>query len=244
MNIICKGKIFSDIEAIIFDKDGTLADSENFLRKLAITRARLIDAQIPGVNEPLLMAFGVENDYLNPTGLMAVGSHQENQIVAAGYICETGKSWFESLAIAKQCFTEAEKSLPTRGSISPLFTGSLEVLKLLWEAGLKLGILSADTTQGVQEFVDNHQLSHYINLIMGVDSGLSKPDPALFLLACDKLGVKPENTLMVGDSQGDIAMAKNAKASGVIGICGKNPQANHLAEADVIISDLADLKLI
>ena len=81
-------------------------------------------------------------------------------------------------------------------------------------------------------------------LIMPKRIRLSKPDPALFLLACDKLGVKPENTLMVGDSQGDIAMAKNAKASGVIGICGKNPQANHLAEADVIISDLADLKLI
>lgn len=244
MKIICRGKIFTDIEAIIFDKDGTLADSETFLRKLAITRARLIDAQIPGVNEPLLMAFGVENDYLNPTGLMAVGSHQENQIVAAGYISETGKSWFESLAIAQQCFGEAEKSLPTRTHTSPLFTGSLEVLKYLAEAGLKLGILSADTTQGVQEFVEHYQISPYINLFMGVDSGLSKPNPALFLLACEKLAVEPENTLMVGDSQGDIAMAKEAKAAGVVGICWRNPQAHHLATADVVISDLAELQLL
>lgn len=244
MKIRCQEKIFDNINAIIFDKDGTLADSENFLRELALKRARLIDANIPGIGEPLLMAFGVERDYLNPTGLMAVGSHRENEIVAAGYIAETGKSWFESLEIAKKCFTEAEKSLPTRGSISPLFTGSLDVLKLLSEAGLKLGILSADTTAGVQEFVNNHQLSPYINLMMGVDSGLSKPDPALFLSACAKLGVKPENTLMVGDSQGDIAMGKSAKSAGVIGICWKHPQTNHLASADVIISDLSEIKIL
>lgn len=241
--IICKKKIFENIKAIIFDKDGTLADSENFLRELAFKRARLIDAQIPGIYEPLLMAFGVENDYLNPTGLMAVGSNKENQIVSAGYIAETGRSWFESLAIAEQCFTNAEKSFPSRGNTSPLFTGSLEILQTLKQEGLKIAILSADTTVGVQEFVENHQLTTYIDLIMGVDSGLSKPDPRLYLQACDKLGVKPENSLMIGDSQGDIAMAKNAQAGGVIGICWKYPQAPHLESADVVISDLAQLQL-
>jgi FMN phosphatase YigB (HAD superfamily) len=30
--------------------------------------------------------------------------------------------------------------------------------------------------------------------------GVEKPDPALFLLACRELGVKPERALMVGDS--------------------------------------------
>ncbi|BAQ59605.1 haloacid dehalogenase/epoxide hydrolase family [Geminocystis sp. NIES-3708] len=241
--IICQKKSFENVEAIIFDKDGTLADSESFLRELAFKRARLIDAQIPGIYEPLLMAFGVENDYLNPTGLMAVGSNRENQIVSAGYIAETGRSWFESLAIAEQCFINAEKSFPSRGKTSPLFAGSLEVLQTLKQAGLKIAILSADTTAGVQEFVINHQLNPYIDLIMGVDSGLSKPDPRLYLQACEKLGVKPENSLMIGDSQGDISMAKNAQAGGVIGICWKYSSAPHLEVADVVISDLAQIKL-
>lgn len=237
--ITCKGKKFANIEAIIFDKDGTLADSESFLRELAFKRARLIDAQIPGISEPLLMAYGVEADYLNPTGLMAVGSHQENLIVSAGYIAETGRSWFESLTIARKGFDEADKALPNRGNTSPLFAGSLEVLQTLSEVGLPLGILSADSTKGVADFVENHQLTPYINLIMGVDSGLSKPDPRLFLQACEKMNVSPSKTLMIGDSQGDIAMAKNAGAAGVIGICWNNPQAHHLDSADVVISDLA-----
>jgi phosphoglycolate phosphatase len=244
VSLTCGQKKFEQIEAIIFDKDGTLADSQNFLRELGIKRARMIDAQIPGIGEPLLMAFGIEDDCLNPTGLMAVGSHKENEIVAAGYIAETGRSWFESLSIARHAFAEADKYLPQRGSTSPLFAGSLEVLRFLAEAGLKLGILSADTTTGVKSFVANHQLSDYIQLTMGVDSGLTKPDPALFLQACQALGVEPQATLMVGDSQGDIAMAKAAGAAGVIGICWGNPEAAHLETADVAIAQLEEIKVI
>ena len=240
----CGKQEFSNIEAIIFDKDGTLQDSQSYLRELGIRRARLIDAQIPGVGDPLLMAFGIQDDKIDPTGLMAVGSHRENQIVAAGYIAETGRSWFESLAIARQCFTEAEKTLSDRSETSPLFTGSLEVLKTLAEAGLTLGILSADTTTNVQSFIEGHQLSDWVKLAMGVEAGLTKPDPALFHLACEKLGVDPSVTLMVGDSAGDIAMAAQANAAGTVGICWGHPAAAHLESADVAIAKLDDIEII
>lgn len=244
VTIHCKNREFSDIKAILFDKDGTLEDSQSFLRELAYKRARLIDAQIPGISDPLLMAFGIQNNTLDPTGLMAVGSRQENEIAAAAYIAETGRSWFESLAIARNAFTEADKYLPDRSQTSPLFAGSLEVLKFLSEAGLKLGILSADSTAGIQSFVTRHHLSSYIQLMMGADCGLSKPDPALLMKACHALGVEPNATLMVGDSQGDIEMAKAAGAAGAIGICWGNPEAAHLETADVAIARLDDITII
>ncbi|NEO26877.1 MAG: HAD family hydrolase, partial [Kamptonema sp. SIO4C4] len=68
----CREAKFSDVEAIIFDKDGTLEDSRSFLRELAQKRSRLLDAQVPGIGDPLLMAFGVQDNQLDPTGLMAV----------------------------------------------------------------------------------------------------------------------------------------------------------------------------
>ena len=241
--IICKQSIFKNIEAIIFDKDGTLADSESFLRQLAMKRAELIAEEIPGLYEPLMMAFGVTPESINPTGLMAVGSNRENQLVAAGYITQTGKSWFDSLAISAQCFAQAQDSLPTRGATSSLFAGSLDVLQTISQAGVKIGILSADSTQGVEDFVTNHQISAYIDLIMGVDGGISKPDPRLFLNACAQLSINPQNTLMIGDSQGDISMAKKANAGGVIGIYWNSPEASHLQSADVVISDLAQLSI-
>ncbi len=242
--IRCKGRLFAQIEAIILDKDGTIADSEDFLRQLAIYRAKLIDAKIPGIYQSLLKAFGVGENYFNPTGLMAVGSNRENQIVAAGLIAAaTGKSWFDALTIAASCFQEAEKALPKRGYISPLFAGSLAVIQQLAAKGLKLAILSADTTENVKDFVETHQLTPYIDSIMGVDGNISKPDPRLYLAVCEQLGVKPENTIMVGDSPGDIAMARKANAGGVIGICWKFPDTSHLQQADVVIRHLAEIQI-
>ncbi len=240
----CGNRQFTNIQAVIFDKDGTLQDSQTYLRELGIRRARLIDAQIPGTGEPLLMAFGIQNDRLDPTGLMAVGSHRENQIAAAAYIAETGRSWFESQAIARGAFAEAEKSLGERATTSPLFAGSLEILQSLSAAGLKLGILSADTTANVRAFIECHQLSDWVQLAMGVEAGLAKPDPALFLLACEKLGIEPQFTLMVGDAAGDIQMAQQAGGAGTVGICWGNPAAAHLEEADVTISRLDELEIV
>lgn len=60
--IQCKNVTFSNIQAILFDKNGTLEDSEADLRAFALRGVRIIDAQIPGIGEPLLMAFGVNGD--------------------------------------------------------------------------------------------------------------------------------------------------------------------------------------
>ncbi|MDJ0597273.1 MAG: HAD family hydrolase [Crocosphaera sp.] len=244
VNIRCGSIEFNNIEAIIFDKDGTLEDSNHFLRELSIRRARLLDAQIPGIGEPLLMAFGLQNNQLDPTGLMAVGSRQENLIAAAAYIAETGRSWFESLEMAENAFREVDKYLKKDRTTSPLFAGSLDVLKTLSEAGLKLGILSAAPTQDVEHFVREHHLSHYIQLMMGGDQGLNKPDPQLFIKACQTLTTSPNKTLMVGDSQGDIIMAKQAGVAGTIGICWANNIAVHLNQADIMITQIDQIQLV
>lgn len=243
VTIRCKDVTFENIQAVIFDKDGTLEDSESFLRNLGQKRSRIIDAQIPGIGDPLLMAFGINGDKLDPTGLMAVGSSLENEIAAAAYIAETGRGWLESRAIARRAFEESDQFLKDAAP-SPLFVGSLEVLQFLFLAGLKLGILSAATTSRVKAFVKRHQLSDYIQLEMGGDEDYSKPDPALFLQACQRLGVEPSATLMVGDSAGDIQMAREAGAAGCIGICWGKPEAAHLETADVAISQLDEIQIV
>lgn len=238
--IKCRNVRFPNIQAILFDKNGTLEDSQAYLRSIAQRGARIIDAQIPGIGEPLLMAFGVNGDTLDPAGLIAVASRRETEVAAAAYIAETGRGWFESLAIARQALTDAEKYIDFTDS--PLFVGSLDVLKSLSKAGLKLGILSAATTAEVRAFVAHHQLSDYIELQMGVDSGPSKPDPVLFLQACRSLGVEPGATLMVGDSVGDMQMARNAKAAGSIGITWVG-KSDHVQGADVVINLLDEIQI-
>ena len=241
VTIKCKNIAFSHIEAILFDKNGTLEDSESYLITLAQKATQIIDAQIPGIGEPLLMAFGINGDFLDPAGLISVASRKETEVAAAAYIAETGRGWFESLKIARQALEEADQYVSK--TPSPLFVGSLEVLQSLSVAGLKLGILSAATTEDVEKFVINHQLSDYLQLEKGVDESPSKPDPALFLEACQALGVAPGATLMVGDSVGDMQMARDAKAAGCIGITWIG-RADNVKGADVVINQLDEIQII
>ncbi|MEH1885709.1 HAD family hydrolase [Nostoc sp.] len=241
VTIKCKNITFDNIQAILFDKNGTLEDSETYLRSLAQKATRLIDAQIPGTGEPLLMAFGINGNLLDPAGLISVASRRETEVAAAAYIAETGKGWFECLKIARQALDEAEKYIEQ--TPSPLFVGSLDLLKYLQKGGLKLGILSAATTDEVNKFVANHQLSDYIQLEMGVDEGPSKPDPVLFLQACQALGVEPGATLMVGDAVGDMQMARNAKAAGCIGITWVG-KSDNVRGADVVINQLDEIQIL
>lgn len=253
VEIHCQGKIFSQIRAFIFDKDGTLADSQFFWHELAIARAKMISRffpEIPELEFSLLSAFGVKNDVkgtlharLDPAGLMAVGSRLENEIGAAACVAATGKSWFEARNIVAKAFQEADKEKDSL-SIAPLFEGVIPLLQSLSQKDLKLGILSADTTAGVENFVKYHRLGSYIQLQMGSDRKYSKPDPALFLEACRQLTVQPSQTIMVGDAQGDVDMAKASGAAGTIAICWNDCDLGKTIGADVIVDRLEAINLI
>jgi phosphoglycolate phosphatase len=240
ISIDCLTHKFTDIQAIIFDKDGTLEDSGDYLRNLAQKRARLIDAQIPGVGEPLLMAFGVNGLTLDSAGLQAVGSRYENEIAAAAYIAETGRGWSAALEIVKGAFEEVDRVMES--TPAAMFPGCLQSIGSFAAAGIKLGIVSAATTSQVTKFANYHQLQSYFQVLLGSDLQFAKPDPRLFQFACQELGVNPAQTLMIGDSSWDMAMGSQGGAAGCIGISwGRFSQP--LMMADVSISDLSELKI-
>ena len=241
--IACKDIQFPSIAAIIFDKDGTLEDSQAFWHQLGIKRVSLIETRISGIKESLLRVFGIDNNTFNSTGLMAVGSSEENLIAAAAYIAETGISWSEAKHIARDAFAEAARYLSKTPESAPLFPETRETIISLANAGLKLGIISADSTPGVESFVVDHHLEEYIQLTMGTDRGIYKPDPRLFIEACQILNVKPSETLMVGDSQVDIDMAVSAGAAATIGIC-RNSNTIPVASADIILTDLSEIEIL
>jgi phosphoglycolate phosphatase len=236
---------FENIQAIIFDKDGTLADSEAYLRSLGQKRARLVDAKIPGVQEPLLLAFGIETSGINPMGLLAVGSRRENEIAAAAYVAETGRDWAEALQIAAGAFQEADSYLKPKAVHTPLIPHLGDWLAQFAQAQLKLGILSADTTDQVKAFIDTYQLSSKINAYQGVDGDtISKPDPRLYEAICRQLDVLPEQTLMVGDSTLDMMMARAAGSAGCIGVTWGWKIKVAIAQSDCIIAQPNDLRIL
>ncbi|MDG2991591.1 HAD family hydrolase [Candidatus Synechococcus calcipolaris G9] len=206
---------FNQVQGVVFDKDGTLAQSEGFLAHLARRRARRVDAMVPGTQEPLLLAFGVERDHLNPSGLQAVGSRYENMIAAAAYIAETGISWFEARTLAQQAFAEADAHESAKASQTPLIPGVMDLVQHLAAAAIPLAVLSADSTANVQEFLQTYELDTYFTQARGIEPPLAKPDPAPLLHLCQDLGIAPAATLVIGDGDGDMAMAQRAGAMGL-----------------------------
>ncbi|MGW5648522.1 HAD family hydrolase [Saccharopolyspora sp. NPDC003752] len=81
------------------------------------------------------------------------------------------------------------------------YPDTVEVMRRLHEAGTKIGVISniafdirpAFERIGVTGYVDEFLLSYL--------EGVIKPDPKIFLRACERLGVAPEEALMVGDSE-------------------------------------------
>ncbi|MEO0378320.1 MAG: HAD family hydrolase [Cyanobacteria bacterium P01_A01_bin.17] len=241
--IRCQDQSFTDIEAVIFDKDGTLADVASFLKSLAQKRSRLTDAQVPGVQEPLLLAFGVEEGQLNPAGLQAVGSRRENEIAAAAYIAETGKDWNTALDIAQSAFAEADSYLKRKADHTPPFPGTCEVLQALTAAKVKVGILSADIPKNIGDFIDCYDLT-CVDAYQGVEGTISKPDPRLYEQLCAQLEVAPKQTLMVGDAQVDLIMAQSAGAAGCIQVTWGWPSPKLYPEAHAVIDQWQYFQLV
>jgi phosphoglycolate phosphatase len=241
--IACAGQRFPNIQAIIFDKDGTLADSAHFLRDLTRRRSRLIDQHIPGLQETLMQTFGLRGDRLDLAGLMAVGTREENLAAAAGCIAATGKSWADALAIARLAFEEADRPVLRKADQTPLLPGVRELLANLITVGVKVAILSSDSTANVEDFGRRYQLQPYVQAMQGIDTPPGKPDPHYFYRVCEAIGVVPAHTLMVGDSEMDMQMGRAAQAAGCIGLQAGGPHSASLRSADVVVQALQHIQV-
>jgi phosphoglycolate phosphatase len=243
LNIRCQDCVFQNIQAVVFDKDGTLADSHAFLWKLGNWRLQFLEKQVPGIQASLRAAFGMSNGKVEPMGLLAIGTRRENEIAAAAYLAAAGYEWIEALTSVRTAFRAADRELGRKADETPLFAGVLQTLQKLCEADCKIGMLSADTTANVKDFVKRYQLESYFHLQQGTDDQPGKPDPFLFWQACQKFNVAPQQVLMIGDSSADIEMARAAGAAGCIAVAWGWTPPTQLRGASVTISHLNEIQI-
>lgn len=73
------------------------------------------------------------------------------------------------------------------------------VLRALHEAAVPVGVLS-NTGWSVNTAFEVRGYDRWVHAFtLSCDVGVAKPDPAIFVLACEAIGVEPSQTLMVGD---------------------------------------------
>jgi HAD superfamily hydrolase (TIGR01509 family) len=85
---------------------------------------------------------------------------------------------------------------------STLNVGCREVLEWVRRRGIRTALITRNSRGSVATVLALHRLA--VDFIVSRDDAAPKPDPRPLLLACERLGVSPGETWMVGDGQYDV----------------------------------------
>lgn len=207
----------------VFDCDGTLVDSQiNIIRAMRESFARL--------------------------GVPTSDDHRIRHVV--------GLSLFETMAtllpdadpalhaaLADE-YRGAYHRLRAAGTLTvePLYPGVREALLTLEGAGWALGVATGKSDRGLAAVLAHHDLTHHFVTLQTADRHPSKPHPAMLKLAMMQAGATPAETVMIGDTGFDMAMAVAAGAR-AIGVDWGYHDAVTLraAGAETVVDDTAQL---
>ena len=99
----------------------------------------------------------------------------------------------------------------------PLKKGVRELLAYLKEAGYKIALASSTGQGGVLRHLERAKLREYFTVVIGGDMiEHGKPEPDIYLRACEELGVEPETAFAVEDSANGIRSASSAGLSTIM----------------------------
>ncbi len=147
----------------------------------------------------------------------------------------------ELMQIADEVKEEVSK-LRGSGYKDPLFAGTEEILSRLEEQGYLLGIATGNSFPALQEILKLYNMEKRFICLKTADRSPSKPNPAMLIEASKETGVDVTNIVMVGDSVYDMQTAKNAGAKAVGVSWGYNSSSDlQNAGADIIINKFAEL---
>ncbi len=179
------------IEAVIFDMDGVIFDSERIIVDLWLDFAK--ETNLPMMDEIVIKCIGINDKATEAVFKEAYGE---------GYDYE----YFKGI-ISKKYHEMCD------GGKLPMKPGVVELLSFLKENNVKVALASSTKTQiVVNQLRDAHILEYFQKVICGDMVSKSKPEPDIFLKACEELEVKPENAYIIEDSFNGIRAAYAAKA--------------------------------
>ncbi|NDV88010.1 HAD-IA family hydrolase [Aurantimonas aggregata] len=182
------------MKAILFDCDGTIADS-----------------------------FGVICDIMRRTflahGLDAPEDAATRDIIGLSLDTAIGRlhPGVDSLLLAslvtgyRTQFRAARAEPDFREALFPEMKGLID--RLSARDSLLLGMVTGKSRRGVAAICEAHDMTAAFSVVRTADDCPSKPHPAMVLECCEVLGVDAGETLVVGDSIYDVEMARAAGAT-------------------------------
>ena len=193
-------------QLIVFDWDGTLMDSE--ARIVACLRAAIEEtglAHRPDEALRNIIGLGLREALVT---LYPDGNDQQHDDLVTHY---------------------RHHFLDSNETPSPLFDGAEQLIRDLHAQGHFLAVATGKGRQGLDKVLEETALGEYFHYTRCADETRSKPHPQMLLEIMDWLGTEPANTLMVGDTEFDLQMARNAGARALGVSYGVHDKARLLA---------------
>lgn len=220
------------IDAIVFDKDGTLFDFRACWG--AWTQSVLAElAPDPAQSRHLAAVLGFDPDTGAFARDSAVISHTTPEIAALIHPHLSGIS-FAELNAALNALSAAAPVVPAV-DLRPVLTG-------LRARGLKLGLATNDTEAPARIHLEHAGILDLFDFVAGCDSGWGgKPAPGQLLAFLKRFDLTAGRAVMVGDSKHDLDAGRAAGMHAVAVLTGIATAAELAPHADVVLADISHL---
>lgn len=223
---------WSDVDAVLFDLDGTLVDTRgDFCHALQ----GMLDLLPPPFNQHRMRVEAVEQ-WVGKGSEHLVQSVLQSVSEAAGNV--------EWAALQQQALGWYLQSYARiNGRFSDVYPAVLEGLQACRVAGFRMACVTNKPQGLARGLLQAKGLLQVFECVVGGDDvSRKKPDPESLLLACARLGVEPGRVCVVGDSSNDAQAAHAAGCRVALVPYGYNHgHAIESVKADWHIVDLLDM---
>ncbi|MYK32504.1 MAG: HAD family hydrolase [Boseongicola sp. SB0670_bin_30] len=217
------------VEAIIFDKDGTLFD---FQRSWSNAMIDLLEATVaPDRIEAAALALGFDlrRARFVPGSVVIAGTSIDLARVVAPYM-QRGEQ--EALRLIDAA-AERARMVPVVDLVSCLDSLGRDYV---------LGLVTNDSEAPSRRQLEAAGIADCFAFLAGCDSGHgSKPAPGPLLAFAEATAIAPERTLMVGDSRTDLLAARAAGMRPIAVLTGVAEAEELARDAEAVLSDIGQL---
>lgn len=218
-----KGFMINSINAVIFDMDGLLLDSER------IALSTFIDSCRKHNFEP-----NIEVYYK----CIGTNASKTKEILLEGYGKDFPYKAITELWVKKNHEETLNKSIPIK-------KGALSLLQYLEQKGVKKAVATSSRKKNALIKLSNAKLLHFFDIVLGGDQVLNgKPNPEIYLTASQKLNEEPIRCLALEDSDNGVLAAYNAGLTVIQVPDLKEPSAKITNLGHTVVKSLVEVEHI
>lgn len=228
----------TDPALVVFDKDGTLIDFNLMWGGWVETQAWKLEmtAKLP-VREKLFETMGydwIQRSVKSKGALCCTPMGELNQL-AVKLLIDEGMSEEKAAAIINEVW-----SLPDPVTLSRPLGDISGIFQTIKEMNMKIGVCTTDNREPTLETLEHMGVLDMVDCMSCGDDGLpSKPNAEQIWTMCNKVGVAPHNTIMVGDTNTDMMLGRNSGCGLSIGVLGGASSLEDLSvDADILVPNL------